>query len=85
VVAFIFGLAGSAVLLDNSARDSHFQPRIRESMRRLIINAHHEPSRQTLAMIQEGVSNPIVYIYSGVSVPIGSVKLECVFVDTTTN
>jgi CD9 antigen len=56
VVAFIFGLAGSAVLLDNSARDSHFQPRIRESMRRLIINAHHEPSRQTLAMIQEGIT-----------------------------
>jgi len=56
VVGFIFGLAGSAVLLDNSARDSHFQPRIRESMRRLIINAHHEESRQTLAMIQEGIA-----------------------------
>uniref|UniRef100_A0A6P7FT35 Tetraspanin-2A n=1 Tax=Diabrotica virgifera virgifera TaxID=50390 RepID=A0A6P7FT35_DIAVI len=55
VLSFIFGLSGSAVLLDNSARDSHFQPRIRESMRRLIMNAHHDQSRQTLAMIQENV------------------------------
>ncbi|XP_974194.1 tetraspanin-2A [Tribolium castaneum] len=55
VLGFIFGLAGAAVLLDNSARDSHFQPKIRESMRKLIINAHHEPSRQALAMIQEGI------------------------------
>ncbi|CAH1967219.1 unnamed protein product, partial [Acanthoscelides obtectus] len=56
VLSFIFGLSGSAVLLDNSARDSHFQPRIRESMRRLIMNAHHEASRQTLAMIQENIA-----------------------------
>lgn len=55
VLSFIFGLSGSAVLLDNSARDSHFQPRIRESMRRLIMNAHHEASKETLAMIQENI------------------------------
>lgn len=61
MLGFIFSLAGSAVLLDNSARDSNFQPRIRESMRRLIMNAHHDESRQTLAMIQENVSHVIYF------------------------
>ncbi|KAL1506760.1 hypothetical protein ABEB36_006063 [Hypothenemus hampei] len=56
VFAFIVLLAGSAVLLDNSARDSNFQPRIRESMRQLIMNAQYEPARNTLAMIQEGIA-----------------------------
>ncbi|XP_057659429.1 tetraspanin-2A isoform X2 [Diorhabda carinulata] len=55
VLGFIFGLSGSAVLLDNSARDSHFQPWVRERMRLLIMNAHHEQSQQTLAMIQENI------------------------------
>ncbi|KAJ8919418.1 hypothetical protein NQ315_016512, partial [Exocentrus adspersus] len=54
--AFIFGLAGTAVLLDNSVRDSKLQPRIKESMRRLIMNSHHEESRQTLAIIQESIA-----------------------------
>lgn len=62
VLGFIFGLAGAAVLLDNSARDSQFQPRIRESMRRLIMNAHHAESQQTLAMIQENVSH-VIYLF----------------------
>lgn len=56
IFAFVVLLAGSAVLLDNSARDSNFQPRIRESMRQLIMNAQYEEARSTLAMIQEGVS-----------------------------
>lgn len=56
MLGFIFGMAGSAVLLDNSTRDSQLQPRIRESMRRLIMNAHHRESLDTLAMIQENVS-----------------------------
>lgn len=56
IFAFVILLAGSAVLLDNSARDSNFQPRIRESMRQLIMNAQYEEARSTLAMIQEGVS-----------------------------
>ncbi|XP_050298592.1 tetraspanin-2A [Anthonomus grandis grandis] len=54
--SFILLLAGSAVLLDNSVRDSHFQPRVRESMRQLIMNAQYEPARNTLAMIQEGIA-----------------------------
>jgi hypothetical protein len=29
VVAFIFGFAGSAVIMVNSARDYHFKPMIR--------------------------------------------------------
>lgn len=56
VLAFIFGLAGSAVLLDNSTQDSKIAPLIRESMRRLIMNSHHDLSKQTLAMVQENVS-----------------------------
>lgn len=54
--AFVILLAGSAVLLDNSTRNSSFQPRVRESMRQLIMNAQWEPARSTLSMIQEGVS-----------------------------
>ncbi|CAG9762531.1 unnamed protein product [Ceutorhynchus assimilis] len=56
VFSFVILLAGSAVLLDNSARDSHFQPRVRESMRLLIMNAQYEPAKNTLAMIQEGIA-----------------------------
>lgn len=55
ILSFIFELAGAAVLLDNSTRNSNLQYSIRESMRRLIMNAHHEESRQTLAMIQENI------------------------------
>ncbi|KAH0999435.1 hypothetical protein HUJ04_003255, partial [Dendroctonus ponderosae] len=56
VLAFIILLAGSAVLLDNSARDSSFQPRVRESMRILIMNSQYDDARNTLAMIQEGIA-----------------------------
>ncbi|CAH0560712.1 unnamed protein product [Brassicogethes aeneus] len=56
VLGFIFSLAGAAVLLDYSARNSRFQPQVRETMRGLIMNAHHEESRQTLAMIQENIA-----------------------------
>lgn len=52
---FVVLLAGAAVLMDNSARESNFQPRIRESMRQLIMNQQYEPSKNTLAMIQEGI------------------------------
>lgn len=55
--SFICGAVGSAFLLENSTQDSHIQPVIRESMRRLIMNSHHEASRQTLAMVQENVSD----------------------------
>jgi len=55
VLGFICGALGSAFLLENSTQDSHIQPLIRESMRRLIMNSHHEASRQTLAMVQENV------------------------------
>jgi len=56
VLAFLVLLAGSAVLLDNSARDSHFQPRVRESMRQLIMNSQYDHARNTLSMIQEGIA-----------------------------
>lgn len=56
VLSFVILLAGSAVLLDNSARDSSFQPRVRESMRLLIMNSQYDDARNTLSMIQEGVS-----------------------------
>lgn len=55
VFCFVVLLAGSAVLLDNSARESHFQPRVRESMRLLIMNLQNEDSKRTVAMIQEGI------------------------------
>ncbi|XP_018569100.1 tetraspanin-2A [Anoplophora glabripennis] len=56
ILCFILALAGTTVLLDNSARDSRFQPRIKESMRRLIMNSHHVESQQTLAIIQESIA-----------------------------
>lgn len=56
VLAFILGLSGSAVLLDNSSQQSKIQPLIRESMRRLIMNSHSERAKQTLAVVQENVS-----------------------------
>lgn len=63
VLGFILSLAGTAVLLDNSTRDSQLQPRIRESMRRLIMNAHHKDSQDTLAMIQENVSKLNLFLF----------------------
>lgn len=62
-VSFILGLTGAAVLLDNSARDSRLQPRIRESMRNMIMNPHVEKSKQTLAMIQENVSKTALSLF----------------------
>ncbi|XP_019867576.1 tetraspanin-2A [Aethina tumida] len=55
-IGFVLSLAGAAVLLDYSARNSRFQPIVRDSMLRLISNAHHEESRQTLSMIQENIA-----------------------------
>ncbi|XP_076274659.1 tetraspanin 2A [Rhynchophorus ferrugineus] len=55
ILCFILVLAGSAVLLDNSARDSRFQPVVRESMRQLIMNAQYDNQKYSLALIQEGV------------------------------
>nr|WJM99326.1 tsp-2a [Henosepilachna vigintioctopunctata] len=55
VLAFLLGLIGSTVLLGNSARDSSFQPMVRESMRNLIMQAHFEPARQSLQLIQENI------------------------------
>lgn len=52
---FVILLAGSAVLLDNSARDSKFQPVVRESMRQLIMNAQYDDYKYNLQLIQEGV------------------------------
>lgn len=57
-LGFVFGAVGAAFLLENSTKDSQIQPRIRESIRRLIMNSHHELSRQTLAMVQEEVGEP---------------------------
>ncbi|XP_030757234.1 tetraspanin-2A-like, partial [Sitophilus oryzae] len=51
---FVILLAGSAVLLDNSARDSKFQPVVRESMRQLIMNAQYDDYKYNLQLIQEG-------------------------------
>lgn len=56
ILLFILGLSGSAVLLDNSTQQSKLQPLIRENMRRLIMNSHHEKSKQILSMVQENVS-----------------------------
>ncbi|XP_060531747.1 tetraspanin-2A [Cylas formicarius] len=55
VFCFIAFLAGAAVLLDNSSRDSRLQPLIRESIRKLIMNSHYETAKQQLSMIQEGI------------------------------
>ncbi|XP_017780696.1 PREDICTED: uncharacterized protein LOC108565643 [Nicrophorus vespilloides] len=55
VFCFVFALSGSAVLLDYSTQDSSIQPKIRESMRLLIMNSHHEESKQTLSIIQENI------------------------------
>ncbi|KAF5297985.1 hypothetical protein FQA39_LY11860 [Lamprigera yunnana] len=54
-VGFICGTLGAAFLLENSTQDSQMQPLIRESMRRLIMNAHHDWSKQTLSLVQEDV------------------------------
>ncbi|XP_044749512.1 tetraspanin-2A [Coccinella septempunctata] len=55
ILAFLVGLIGATVLLGNSARDSNFQPMVRESMRNLIMHANYEPARQSLQIIQETI------------------------------
>lgn len=54
-LGFVCGIIGSAFLLENSTQDSQIQPLIRESMRRLIMNARYELSQKTLGMIQEDI------------------------------
>ncbi|KAF5270884.1 hypothetical protein FQR65_LT05401 [Abscondita terminalis] len=54
-LGFLIGSIGSAFLLENSTQDSSIQPVIRESIRRLIMNSHHEISQKTLAMVQENI------------------------------
>lgn len=56
-MCFIGAAAGTAVLLDNTTQNSNLQPRIRDSMRRLIMDSHNQKSQEILAMIQENVSN----------------------------
>lgn len=59
-VAFVIGVAGSAVLLDYSTLNSSIQPLIRDSMRRLIMSSVRPDSANVLRMIQENVS---IYVY----------------------
>lgn len=59
ILVFILGMAGSAVLLDNSTQQSKLQPLIKESMRQLIMNSHHEPSKAILTVVQENVSETL--------------------------
>lgn len=56
VVAFVIGVAGSAVLLDYSTLNSSIQPYIRDSMRRLIMSSSDPGTSSVLKMIQENVS-----------------------------
>lgn len=55
-MAFVVGVAGSAVLLDYSTLNSSIQPLIRDSMRRLIMSSVRPDSYNVLKMIQENVS-----------------------------
>ncbi|OXU24509.1 hypothetical protein TSAR_006933 [Trichomalopsis sarcophagae] len=54
-LSFVFGLAGSAVLLDYSTYDSQIQPLIRKSMTNLIVNSQHEHVSVILRMVQENI------------------------------
>jgi len=67
VICFILGAAGAAVLLDYSTYDSRIQPLIRQRMRYLITQCHHEYAASILRMVQEtigccGADGPIDYI-----------------------
>ncbi|XP_067000765.1 tetraspanin-2A [Anabrus simplex] len=55
VLCFIFGLVGSAVLMDYSTYDSEIQPLIRKAMQRLIVDSSSTASVETLSMIQESI------------------------------
>jgi len=55
VICFILGTAGAAVLLDYSTIDSQIQPLIRERMRYLISQSHHEYAAAILRMVQETI------------------------------
>lgn len=57
LVAFIIGVAGSAVLLDYSTLNSSIQPILRNSFRRLIMSSGWPQSAAALKMIQENVSD----------------------------
>ncbi|XP_057331762.1 tetraspanin-2A [Microplitis mediator] len=65
--AFVFGLAGAAVLLDYSTYDSKIQPIIHRSMTSLIINSQYERPSQILKIVQEnigccGAKGPMDYL-----------------------
>ncbi|XP_008552401.2 tetraspanin-2A [Microplitis demolitor] len=65
--AFVFGLAGAAVLLDYSTYDSKIQPIIHRSMTSLIINSQYERPSQILKLVQEnigccGAEGPMDYL-----------------------
>ncbi|XP_022904592.1 tetraspanin-2A isoform X2 [Onthophagus taurus] len=55
VVGFLGYVAGSAVLLDNTTKNSNMQPIVRESMRSLIMNSRYDKGQEILAMIQENI------------------------------
>lgn len=57
LVAFIIGVAGSAVLLDFSTLNSSIQYLLRNSLRRLIMSSGWPESAAALKMIQENVSS----------------------------
>lgn len=55
MVAFVIGVAGSAVLLDYSTLNSSIQPLLRNSLRRLIMSSGWPDAAAALKMIQENV------------------------------
>lgn len=55
LLAFLGFVAGAAILLNFTTKNSDLQPIVRESMRRLIMNKHYQRGQETLAMIQEHI------------------------------
>lgn len=67
IFCFLFGLVGSAILLDYSTYDSQIQPLIRRSMTSLIVNSQREEVSQILKLVQEnigccGADGPMDYL-----------------------
>lgn len=56
VIAFLIGLAGTAVLLDYSTYNSHIQPILRDVFRKLIMNSQYDDVSYVLNQVQESVS-----------------------------
>ncbi|KAK9759286.1 Tetraspanin family [Popillia japonica] len=68
LLVFVGYVAGTAILLNFTTKNSAIQPIIRESMRRLIMNKHYQKGQETLALIQEhigccGADGPDDYIF----------------------